>query len=78
MRTLPAAGLALQLLFFPDSLKQDGVPRKKAPSLPKVSVTDSVFEMRKAFQEAERLGQAQARKDIARQSRDSPDSGEGS
>ena len=33
---------------------------------PQVSVTDSVFDLRKAFQEAERLGEAQARKEIQR------------
>ena len=31
-----------------------------------MSVTDSVFDLRKAIEEAERLGQAQARKEIQR------------
>lgn len=31
-----------------------------------MSVTDSVFDLRKAFEEAERLGQAQAQKEIQR------------
>lgn len=109
-------GLTIQLLLFPDSLREEGGARKpRAPALPKVrarrgprvqgpapswqrprsqrqrtrqrplplpnlyapwdcsfslppqvSVTDSVFELRRAFQEAERLGEAQARKEIQR------------
>lgn len=122
----PQAGLTIQLLLFPDSLRDQGGPRKQAPKLPKVlhglwgvccvassagvevwrwpavlsfpsgslaaplhrklqlmcyaptqppaptpshaqvSVTDSVFDLRKAFEEAERLGQAQAQKEIQR------------
>lgn len=35
-----------------------------------MSVTDDVFALRRAFQEAERLGKQQAEKDIKRASRD--------
>ena len=75
--TLPAslplhpAGLTLQLLLFPEMKRQSrgsAAPRK--PNLPKVSITDNVFELRRAFKEAEHMGQQQAAKDAKRQSQD--------
>lgn len=71
----PAAGLTIQLLLFPESGREEGGTGKRAPQLPKVSVTDDVFALRRAFQEAERMGQQQAQKEIrkAQQSGDESD-----
>lgn len=66
-----SAGLSIQLLLFGDSDAGSSSSRgSKAAVLPKVSVTDDVFALRRAFQEAERLGKQQAEKDIKRASRD--------
>lgn len=63
----------MQVLIDPAYGRDDGSGRRKrAPALPRVSVTDNVFELRKAFQEAERLGKADAEKEI-RKSRASAD-----
>lgn len=71
------AGLGVQVLLFPDSVAGAGGTKRKAAALPRVSVTDSVLDMRRAFAEAERLGQAEAAKELARRSRDAG-SGSGS
>ncbi|EFN54291.1 expressed protein [Chlorella variabilis] len=72
---LGLAGLTIQLLLFPESGREEGGTGKRAPQLPKVSVTDDVFALRRAFQEAERMGQQQAQKEIrkAQQSGDESD-----
>ena len=65
------AGLTLQLLLFPEMDRQSrGSAGPRKPNLPKVSVTDNVFELRRAFKEAEHMGQQQAAKDAKRQSQD--------
>jgi hypothetical protein len=49
------AGLAVQLLFFPDSVKDDGddaAPKPTGPQLPKVKVTSSPEDIRRAFESA--------------------------
>ncbi len=52
------SGLTIQLLLFPNSLDEDG-PRRKVDKdrLPSVSVTDDIFAVRRAFEQAERMGQ---------------------
>lgn len=59
------AGLTIQLLLFPETRREEARPRAR-PQLPKLSVTDDVSSLRRAFEEAERMGQQQARKDIRR------------
>lgn len=66
----PPAGLGIQLLLSPDSLDRQGSAKRKGPALPRLSVTDSVLDTRRAFAEAERLGQAEASKELARRARD--------
>lgn len=68
--TLGLAGLSIQLLLFGDSDARGSSSRSKAAALPKVSVTDDVFALRRAFEEAERMGKQQAEKEIKRGSRD--------
>lgn len=70
MAPCPPAGLGIQLLLFPDSLSQQGSGKRKAAALPRLSVTASVLDTRRAFAEAERMGQAEASKELARRSRD--------
>lgn len=77
LRSFPAprrrapAGLTLQLLIAPDSLAEDDKgPRPER--LPSVSLTDDIFSVRRAFQEAEEMGRresARAEKEAARQAR---------
>ena len=56
-----SVGLGMQLLLFgPESLKNNSAPKPQAELLPKVSVTDDIFELRRAFEEAERMGKKQA------------------
>ena len=57
-------GLTIQLLLDPEYGREQAGSNKQAPKLPKVSVTDDVFALRRAFQEAERMGQQQARTEI--------------
>lgn len=59
-------GLTVQLLLFPESGGEDSSSRPRAAPLPKVSSTDDVFALRRAFQEAERMGQQEAQKDLKR------------
>ncbi len=50
--------MTIQLLLFPE-LDNDGAPRRQqepADKLPDVSVTDDIFAIRRAFQEAEKQG----------------------
>ena len=66
---LRPAGLSVQLLLYPDSLKNqaddddDALP--KGPQLPKVGITAKPEELRAAFREAERMGKQEGAKDAA-------------
>jgi uncharacterized membrane protein len=56
----------VQLLLFPES-GADGAPaRPRIPTLPRVSLTDDLSDLRRAFDEAERMGRQQAAKDLQR------------
>ena len=50
--TVGLSGLAIQLLFFPDSVKDDSPskPRATGPQLPRVTVTSSREDIRRAFE----------------------------
>lgn len=53
------AGLTIQLLINPDAEDVGWAARPAAPpkeQLPDVNVTDDIFAIRRAFEEAERLG----------------------
>lgn len=58
--TLGLTALSVQLLLFPDSLASTRAPNPKAERLPSVSVTDNIFDLRRAFEEAEAQGRRQA------------------
>lgn len=67
---LGLAGLSVQLLLFPDSLKDvadddDASALPKGPQLPKVGITSKPEEMRAAFRMAERIGKQEGEKDAA-------------
>ena len=66
---LLCAALTVQLLLFPDSVDQDSAsPRvpSNEPQLPKVGITASADEIRRAFDIAEQQGikQGEARKEL--------------
>ena len=66
--TAPAAdaGLTIQLALFPDSLNQDARPPSKPEErLPRVNVTDDLYSLRRAFEEAEKQGVRAARRDMS-------------
>ncbi|KAG2443033.1 hypothetical protein HYH02_009448 [Chlamydomonas schloesseri] len=62
------AGLSVQLLFFPDTIKAEDLEDEeedaaaKGPQLPKVRITSRPDELRAAFSVAERLGQQEGAK----------------
>lgn len=62
------AGLSVQLLIFPDSLKKEEERARVAtgePQLPKVSLTSNPEEVRRAFDAAERIGKAKAKSEAS-------------
>ncbi|PSC73526.1 hypothetical protein C2E20_3519 [Micractinium conductrix] len=67
---LGLAGLTIQLLLFPESAQEGGPRKRRADPLPKLNVTDNIYDLRRAFAEAERMGKQQAEKEIKRASRD--------
>lgn len=71
-------GLSIQLLLFPDSIKEmesleDDKP--KGPQLPKVGITSTPDEIRAAFEMAEQMGKSSLRSDSDSVGDDSKSSG---
>lgn len=56
----------MQLLLFPESGTDGAAARPRTPRLPRVSLTDDLSDLRRAFDEAERMGKQQAAKDLQR------------
>ena len=61
-------GLSVQMLLFPDSIRDDEEDRARrraaamaaGPQLPKITVRANAEDMKRAFKEAERLGKREA------------------
>jgi hypothetical protein len=68
---LGLSALTIQLIMFPDSLKDEGRVVSKDEPLPRVALTDDIFAIRKAFELADRQGKAKAANSIQQQSNNS-------
>ena len=59
------SGLTLQMLLYPDSLKEERRTVSKEERLPSVNVADDIGALRRAFAEAERQGIRDAQRKLA-------------
>lgn len=74
---LGLSALTLQLALYPDSLKEEGRVVSKDEPLPRVSLTDDIFAIRKAFELADRQGKAKAANSIQQESNNNSSSSNG-